>query len=120
MPRGLAGFRRTLGFIARRKIQQTEVRTKVAEWRVRRGIYQHELARETGISIASLKRLERGAAPNAPLWWYVNCAITLNVDITELFDDALRRWHATPKAAEPPSQEWYAEHWELARRWANE
>lgn len=92
----------------------------MAEWRVRRGIYQHELARETGISIASLKRLERGVAPNAPLWWYVNCAIALNVDVTELFDDTLRRWHAMPKAPEPPSQQWYAEHWERAQHWASE
>jgi hypothetical protein len=75
---------------------------------------------EVGISLASIRRLERGKVENAPLWWYVNCAIALNVELSEVLDDELRRWHASAKAPAPPDQGFLADRWERAVRWASE
>lgn len=103
---------------ARKELQTDPATTRLAAARVRNGVYQHELARAVGISLASLRRLERGEVKNAPLWWYVNCAVALNVDVTEIFDDELRRWHPTPKAPKPPEQSFLADRYERAVRWA--
>lgn len=53
---------------------------------------QVELAAATGISIATLRRLERGAMANPPLRYLANCAIVLGVEVEELIDDEWRRW----------------------------
>ena len=39
-----------------------------------KGVTRHQLAQAVGISYASLRRLEKEKALNAPLWWYRNCA----------------------------------------------
>ena len=47
---------------------------------------------------------------NAPhLWWYVNCAIALNVELEEILEDDARDWHATARAPAPPPGDWRAE-----------
>jgi transcriptional regulator with XRE-family HTH domain len=106
--------------IAQRKSHQTNVRTLLAEVRVSRGVNQHELARATGISVASIKRLERSEVASAPLWWYVNCSIALNVSLEELLDPELEAWRPTSNAAEPPAQDWLADRYERSVRWATD
>lgn len=81
------------------------------------GVYQHELARATGIPIASYRRLERGEVKNPPLWWYVNCAIALNFPLEEVLDDELLAWRASDKARVPPDQGFLADRYERALGW---
>ena len=92
--------------------------TRLGTVRVQNGVYQHELARAVGISLSSLRRLERGEVVNAPLWWYVNCAIALNVDLIEVLDPELLRWHPTENTPAPPDQAFLADRYERAVRWA--
>jgi transcriptional regulator with XRE-family HTH domain len=73
---------------------------------VGRGVHQHELARAVGISLTSLKRLERGALRNAPLWWYRNCAIALGVELDEILDERELQWRPRQNAQQPPAQNW--------------
>jgi transcriptional regulator with XRE-family HTH domain len=84
------------------------------------GVYQHELARAAGISIASYRRLERDEVTAAPLWWYVNCAIALNLPLEDLLDDRLLDWRPTKNALAPPEQAFLADRHERARGWAEE
>jgi transcriptional regulator with XRE-family HTH domain len=94
--------------------------TRLGDRRRQLGILQRELAEITGISIASLKRLERGLAKTPPLWWYVNCAIALNVTLEEVLEeDAEDQWYATAGAPVPPPNGWWAEEkfYERAQKW---
>jgi len=84
------------------------------------GVYQHELARATGIAIASYRRLERGEVENAPLWWYVNCAIALNLPLEDVLDDELVKWRAARQATSPPDQTFLADRHERALQWAED
>lgn len=95
-----------------RRADRTDPQTRLAEVRVSRGVYQHELAQATGISIASIKRLEQGEVANPPLWWYVNCALALNVALEEILDPELASWRATPSAPRPPSDDWLTDRYE--------
>jgi transcriptional regulator with XRE-family HTH domain len=88
--------------------------------RLKMGLYQHELAHATGISIASYRRLERGELQTAPLWWYVNCAIALNVDLEEVLDQRTLGWRATRSAPAPPGQEFLADRYARSAAWADE
>jgi transcriptional regulator with XRE-family HTH domain len=74
--------------------------------RVAKGIYRRELARAVGISYSTLRRLEQQELPNAPLWWYRNCAIALGVELDDVIDDRERGWRPTLKTPEPPGPEW--------------
>src|ERR1700742_3676919 len=47
--------------------EQTDVRTKVAAWRVKRGVTQHAMADAVGVSRATYVRLEQGRTANPPL-----------------------------------------------------
>ena len=103
-----------------RKRLQTEPTSRLAEQRIRRGVYQHELAQAAGVSLASLRRLERGEVKNAPLWWYVNCARALSVDLTEVVDDEQLRWRPTPRAPRQPGPEFLGDRYERAVEWQRE
>lgn len=76
---------------ARRDIQSKQA-TRLARLRVERGMSQTELAEATGISIATLRRLERGAVKNPPLRYLANCALVLACELEELIEDEWRRW----------------------------
>lgn len=89
--------------VAARRQPQTKVRSELAKARIRRGLYQHELAVATGISIASYRRLERGELRSPPLWWFVNCAHVLNVKLETILDRYQRDWHPTRSAPRPPT-----------------
>jgi transcriptional regulator with XRE-family HTH domain len=87
--------------------------------RVRKGVHQHELAQVTGISPRSLKRLERHAVLNAPLWWYVNCAIALGVELEEVLDNQDLSWRRQ-HSERPPSRRWLEERQERGEAWGAE
>jgi transcriptional regulator with XRE-family HTH domain len=73
-------------------VEQTQVRTKLAEWRVKRGVTQRELARATGIGLSTYWKLERGRIKNPPIRHLILCAIALGCDLDDLIEDYLREW----------------------------
>jgi len=103
--------------MAPRKEQQTDDGTQLAKRRIEKGVYQRELARETGIPIASYRRLERGQVKNPPLWWYVNCAIALNVELEDVLDEESLAWRATDGAPSPPDIDFLADRYERSLSW---
>lgn len=74
--------------------------------RLAKGIDREELAEAVGISRTSLYRLESGMAPNAPLWWYTNCATALGVKFDEILDPQDQGWRPTLNAPVPPGPDW--------------
>lgn len=78
---------------------------------------QMELAETTGISIATLRRLERGAMANPPLRYLTNCAIVLGVEVEELIEDAWRDWLPLARAQPPeyPEELWHPGRYEDER-----
>ena len=72
---------------------------------------QIELAKATGISIATLRRLERGEMANPPLRYLANCATVLGVEVEELIEDEWRQWSAFDATPPPewPEQLWRPE-----------
>lgn len=77
---------------------------------------QMELAQATGISIATLRRLERGAMANPPLRYLTNCAIVLGVEVAELIEDEWLDW--LPLAGQSPPR-WPEELWRPGRYESN-
>ena len=61
---------------------------------------QDELATASGISIATLRRLERGTVENPPLRYLTNSAIVLGCQLEDLIEDEWRAW--LPLAASKP------------------
>jgi transcriptional regulator with XRE-family HTH domain len=88
--------------------------------RIERGVYQHELAHAVGLSLSTIKRLEQGRAKNAPLWWYVNCAIALDVGLEDVLEPVDLRWYSRPSAPKPPGVDWLAERRQRADEWLAE
>jgi transcriptional regulator with XRE-family HTH domain len=89
---------------ARRGVQSKQA-TRLAGLRTERGLSQQELAEATGISIATLRRLERGTMTNPPLRYLANCAIVLGCQLEDLIEDEWRRWIALAKAKPPRNPE---------------
>jgi transcriptional regulator with XRE-family HTH domain len=105
--------------VAARKQPQISFDSLLAEVRASKGVNQHELARQTGMSLSSLKRLEHGEVANPPLWWFINCARALNVELEEILDPKLLAWRPGPNAAAgPPPPEWLTDRHERALLWA--
>jgi transcriptional regulator with XRE-family HTH domain len=79
------------------------VRTKLAAVRLDQHLSQQEMARRTGLSIATYQRLERGELWNPPLRYLVNCALALEVELDDVIEDSWRAWHPfSAHAANPP------------------
>ena len=70
-----------------------------------------ELAEASGISIATLRRLERGAITNPPLRYLANCALVLGCPLEELIEEEWRQWLplAKPKPPAKPETLWQPE-----------
>lgn len=70
---------------------------------------QTELATASGLSIATLRRLERGSIVNPPLRYLTNCAIVLGCPMEELVEDEWRQWLplAKPKPPTDPGALWH-------------
>lgn len=93
-----------------RRLEQTKVRTPLAEWRLKRGMTQKELREAAGITRTVYGRLERGEHPDPPLRLLSNCAIVLGVPVEELLQPEWREWWK-PQPADPdppadPSDLW--------------
>jgi transcriptional regulator with XRE-family HTH domain len=73
--------------------EQTIVRTKLAAWRVRRGLTQEELAELAGISRSKLIRLERNVArTDMRVEDLAQLATALGCDPTDLLEHDWMRW----------------------------
>lgn len=93
-----------------RRLEQTNIRTPLAAWRVKRGMTQRELYQAAGLSRSVYNKLERGDYPDPPLRWLSNCAIVLGVDLAELIQPEWREWwkpaDGYPDPPEDPSRLW--------------
>ena len=70
----------------------TKVETKLARWRMRRGLTQDELAAAIGISLPTYRRLERATTDNPPLRYLQNAALALGVELDDVIEDSWRQW----------------------------
>jgi transcriptional regulator with XRE-family HTH domain len=87
----------------RRPLEQTKVETKLAAWRVRRGVTQEEMAKATGISYSTYWRLERGRYRNPPIGYLINCALALGCELNDILEQDQTEWHIFDRrAATPP------------------
>ena len=66
---------------------------------------QQELAEASGISIATLRRLERGTIKNPPLRYLANCALVLGCPLEELIEEEWRQWLPLAKPNPPAKPE---------------
>jgi transcriptional regulator with XRE-family HTH domain len=87
--------------VSRPRQSQSKRATRLARLRTERGVSQRELAEATGISLATLRRLERGAKANPPLRYLSNCAIVLGVEVEELIEDSWRKWLPMARKTRP-------------------
>lgn len=70
-------------------------KTKLAEWREKRGVTQEELAIATGISTSTIRRLENPAdlaKANPPLRYLQNCALALGCKLNQLVEPEWQEW----------------------------
>lgn len=79
-------------------------KSKLAQWRERRGLTQEALARATGLSSSVYWRLEKGHYTNPPLRYLMNCALALGCELDDLIEDKWRKWLVLDQryAAKPP------------------
>lgn len=75
-----------------RKVQQTIIRSNLAEVRVKKGVTQEDLARVVGISMRTLARLEQRRLAHPLLAWYINCALALDVRLEDVVEESDLRW----------------------------
>lgn len=87
-----------------------EPRSALGRVRVRAQVSQKELAEATGISVTTIRRLERLEFDNPPLRYLVNCALALGVPLDQVIEDEWRQWKVFDiAAAQPPGKEWIGE-----------
>jgi len=86
----------------RRPGEQTQVYSKLAEWRVKRNVTQKELAEATGIPLATYWRLEKRRIWNPPIRHLASCAIALGCELEDLIEDQWRSWYDFSPANRPP------------------
>jgi transcriptional regulator with XRE-family HTH domain len=84
----------------RRPGEQTRVRTKLAAWRVKRGVTQKELAEAVNIPLTSYWRIETGFPPPT-VQQLGNFAVALGCQIEDLIEDRWRAWSAGGRPPEP-------------------
>jgi transcriptional regulator with XRE-family HTH domain len=64
---------------------------------------REQLARATGISEATLWRLESGRLWNPPVLYLTNCALALGVTLDDMLEPAHREWHTFDVSASQPT-----------------
>lgn len=73
--------------------------------RMARGVSQQELAEAMGISLATLRRIERNQAENPGYRYLVNAAMVLGVEVGALIEPEWREWkvfdHQHPEPPQP-------------------
>ena len=70
-------------------------KTRLAEWREKRGVTQEELANATGISTSTIRRLENPAdlaRANPSLRYLQNCALALGCKLNQLLEPEWQEW----------------------------
>jgi transcriptional regulator with XRE-family HTH domain len=72
--------------------QQAKATTRLARWRIERGIMQKDLAAAIGLSLTTYRELETGAMVNPPLRYLTNAAIALDVELAELIEPEWLEW----------------------------
>lgn len=84
-----------------------DLRTKIARLRVQRRISQADLARTTGLSLATVRRLERGQLTNPPIRFLTNVAIALDVPLEDVIEPEWVQWSDLGSgSSEPPDPRW--------------
>lgn len=83
-------------------------RSKLADWREKRGVTQEELAAATGISTSTIRRMENPPsirAANPPLRYLQNCAFALGCKLSDLVEPEWQEWmvfdRRKPKPPDP-------------------
>lgn len=76
--------------------------TRLARARLSRGVTQDELASAVGVTVPTIRRLERGEALNPKLRTLVNCAIALGVRLEDILEDEWLSWLPARGAEQPP------------------
>ena len=76
--------------------------TRLAHARLSRGVTQEELAEAVGVSVPTLRRLERGEVENPKLRHLVNCSIALGVKLDEILEPEWLQWLPAGGARKPP------------------
>jgi transcriptional regulator with XRE-family HTH domain len=92
----------------RRPRRQETPRSRLAVARLKRSVTQQQLADVTGLSLTTIRRLDRGEIEHPPITFLLNCARALEVNITELIEPEWQ-WSVfdASKAADPPAKEWW-------------
>lgn len=81
--------------------------TKLAAWRVKRGVTQKEMAEATGIPLSTYWRLERGRVWSPPVRYLTNCAIALGCELDDLIEGDVHEWYRITRSTpdDPPDPE---------------
>jgi len=93
----------------RRPGEQTKADTRIAEWRVKRGLTQQEAADAVGLSLNGYWKYERGHIDNPGIRQLANLAIVFGCELEDLIEDDWRRgtWGmGKPRRPEDPSSFW--------------
>jgi transcriptional regulator with XRE-family HTH domain len=100
----------------RRPGEQTKMETKLATWRVFRGMTQAEVAEATGIPLSTYWKLERDLLKNPGVRHLANCALVLGCELEELIEDEWRDWFRPlvewPTRPREPEKLWRAAYWD--------
>lgn len=79
--------------------------------RIELGATQEQLAEVTGLSVSTIRRLERGELENPPITYLINCARALDVELEELIEPEWAWSVFDARAAEPPEEGWPMRPW---------
>jgi transcriptional regulator with XRE-family HTH domain len=90
-----------------RRARRQRAKTRLAAIRIQHRITQAQLAEVTGLSVGTIRRLERGEYENPPVTYLLNCARALQVDLDELIEPQWQWTTFSDKAADPPAKNWW-------------
>jgi transcriptional regulator with XRE-family HTH domain len=79
-------------------VEQTKVETKIAAWRVRRGMTQAEVAAALGMSVATYWRYERGRIYSPGIRQLSAFAFLFGCELDDLIEDEWRPGYLRPGA----------------------
>lgn len=88
----------------RRPGEQTKIETKLAAWRVKRGMTQEELANAAGLPLSTYRLYERGRVRDPGVITLNRFAYLLGCKLDDLVEDSWD-WHYPKKVAWPPKPE---------------
>jgi len=84
---------------------RSAMRSKLSRIRVERNFSQRQLAIYSGVSLRTLRRLERREVDNPPLRYLVNLSLVLRCELSDLIEDEWLAWadfgHRKPPSGTP-------------------